>query len=126
VNFIRSIDIQWRAGTGMQMGVWSNDALAGMCGFHLFDARQRAATMAYWLGLEAEGRGLMKCCATALVEWALSSARLRKIEIHCAIENRRSRALASRLGFLENRRVAAAERINGRVVDHVVYARHAP
>ncbi len=124
-DFLRAIDAQWRAGTGMQMGIWWNQRLMGMCGFHLFNPIQRSATMAYWLGLEAEGRGLLSACASALVEWAFFTAHLKTLEIHCATQNHRSRATALRLGFHEERSVAAAEWLYDHFVDHVVYVRHA-
>ena len=57
----------------------------------------------------------------ALVEHALLEWRLNRVEIRAAPENRRSRAIPERLGFLEEGVLREAEKVGDRYLDAVVY-----
>jgi ribosomal-protein-serine acetyltransferase len=43
------------------------------------------------------------------------------MEIHCAPDNKRSRAIPERLGFREEARLRETELIRGRYLDGIVY-----
>ena len=46
---------------------------------------------------------------------------LNRIDIRCAVENKRSRAIPERLGFKNEGVIRDAERIDNKYLDHVVY-----
>jgi ribosomal-protein-serine acetyltransferase len=53
----------------------------------------------YWLATDRTGRGFVTEAAQALLEWARDVLGARRIVLHAGIENRRSLAIAERLGF---------------------------
>jgi ribosomal-protein-serine acetyltransferase len=57
-----------------------------------------------------------------LVDHALSTWRLHRVEIRAAPENRRSRAIPERLGFRQEGTLREAQLVDGRYLDSVIYA----
>jgi ribosomal-protein-serine acetyltransferase len=53
----------------------------------------------YWLATERTGRGYVTEAAQALLEWARDALGAYRIVLHAGMENRRSLAVAERLGF---------------------------
>jgi RimJ/RimL family protein N-acetyltransferase len=53
----------------------------------------------YWLATACTGRGYITEAAQALLEWARDALGARRIVLHAGMENRRSLAVAERLGF---------------------------
>jgi ribosomal-protein-serine acetyltransferase len=53
----------------------------------------------YWLATDRTGRGYVTEAAQALLEWAPSALGAKRVVLHAGMENRRSLAIAERLGF---------------------------
>jgi ribosomal-protein-serine acetyltransferase len=53
----------------------------------------------YWLATACTGRGYVTEAARAVLEWARDVLDARRIVLHAGMENRRSLAVAERLGF---------------------------
>ena len=53
----------------------------------------------YWLQTEFTGRGYATEAAQALIDWARDALGARRIVLNAGMENRRSLAVAERLGF---------------------------
>ena len=78
--------------------------------------------LGYWLGEEFQGRGLVTAACRRLVAHSFDVLRLHRVEIRCAVENHRSRAIPERLGFRLEGRFREAEWLYDHWVDHAVYA----
>lgn len=103
-------------------GIWVRGELAGAAG--LFFPAEWIGEVGYWLDAGFEGRGLATRAAKELVALAFAEPRIRRIQIHAAAGNARSRAVAERLGFEQEGILRAAGKVGGgRLVDLVVYAR---
>jgi ribosomal-protein-serine acetyltransferase len=53
----------------------------------------------YWLATKRTGRGYVTEAARALIDWARDDLGARRIVLHAGMDNRRSLAVAERLGF---------------------------
>lgn len=112
---------QFAAGDGFHVGVWYRGALAGVAGYHGIDHANEKTSLGYWLGEPYQGRGLMTRACAALVDNAFGTFGLHRVEIRCATENLRSRAIPERLGFELEGTLREVEALYGRRVDHAVY-----
>ena len=78
--------------------------------------------MGYWLDGEHEGRGIAGRAVAALVRASFRERRLARIELRTAVDNRRSQALAERLGFHREGVLRNAQAFADRRVDMALYA----
>ena len=121
--FIRATLAQTRENNGFQTVIVSHGRVAGVVGHHHVDWRNRATALGYWVGEEFQGQGLVTAACRRLVVHSFDVLGLHRLEIRCAVENRRSRAIPERLGFRLEGRLRDAEWLYDQWVDHVVYAR---
>lgn len=124
-GFIRRTREQLLANNGFQLAILSEQRIAGVVGYHGVDWARRSTRIGYWLAEEHQGQGTMTAAAVILVDHALSVWELDRVEIRAAVENRRSRAVAERLGFREENTLREAEQVGDRFLDQVVYAKPA-
>jgi ribosomal-protein-serine acetyltransferase len=120
-TFIESGLRQSAANLGFQNGIWHEGRLVGVIGYHHVDWPNRCTNIGYWLGEQFQGRGLMTKACRALVEYAFDIWRMNRVEIRCAAENLKSRAIPERLGFTSEGVLHEAEWLYDHFVDHVVY-----
>jgi len=120
--FIELTAEQNNSGRGAHFGVFHNETLAGVAGFHPIDWANRSGEIGYWLGTEFTGRGLIAFSAAALLEKGFREYDLNRIEIRCAAENIRSIAVAKRLGMVYEGKLREEEWLYDRFVDHAVYS----
>jgi len=105
----------------LTFGLWWKGKLVGLAGFNWIDHANRSAAIGYWLGQDAEGHGLMTRAVAALLQHGFRTLDLNRIELRAGVRNRRSRAVAERLGFRHEGTLRKAERLYERFVDHAVY-----
>jgi ribosomal-protein-serine acetyltransferase len=113
---------QLRANDGFQAALLVDGRIAGIAGYHGVDWVNRTTSLGYWLAADREGQGTMTAAVAALARHALDGWGLNRIELRAGVENRRSRALAERLGFREEATMRRAERVGARSLDLVVYS----
>jgi ribosomal-protein-serine acetyltransferase len=75
----------------------------------------------YWIGSAYEGRGLVTAACRALIEIGFRERGLHRITIRAGVENVRSRAIAERLGFVQEGVEREGGRGVGRYYDLVTY-----
>lgn len=86
-------------GTGQNRGMFLEGEFSGMIGFVKIDRSSRYAEIGYWIAEGRQGRGIVTRSCRALLDYAFGDLRLNRVEIRCAGENVRSRAVPERLGF---------------------------
>ena len=102
--------------------IFHGEALAGGIGLPAIDLPNRKAEVGYWLDEAHQGKGLMTLACRAVVSYLFNEMKLHRVSIHCAVENRRSRAIPQRLGFRQEGVHRDAEWLNDHFVDLVCYA----
>ena len=84
-----------------------------------FEARR--TEIGYWLAEPQQGRGIMTRACRRFIDYLFDDVKLNRVEIRCATENDRSRAIPKRLGFKEEGVLRQVQMIHDRLVDHAVY-----
>lgn len=120
-RFIADAEKQLRDGKGFQAAIEPHEGIVGVVGLHTIDWVNRNTSIGYWLAAGARGRGVMTDAVRAVLDHAFGELELHRIEIHCAPENRPSRAIPERLGFREEARLRETELVGDRYLDSVVY-----
>ena len=96
--------------------------LLGVVGLEAFAHLHQSVELGYWLRTDSTGRGYMTEAAGALVTWAFHTLRAHRVRVAAATDNHASLAVISRLGFRFEGIARQAERVNGRWLDHAVWA----
>ena len=121
-EFIRSSERRAAANEGFHFAIVCEGRIVGVISYMEINWRHRRAVLGYWLDVDHQGRGLMTGAVHLMAEHAISVWELNRIEIRSAVENRRSRALAERLGFAQEGVLRQAEHVDGGYLDTAVYA----
>jgi ribosomal-protein-serine acetyltransferase len=119
--FIQVTRGQLAENRGFQTVIRFRGALVGAVGHHGINWGNRSTSIGYWLSRGAEGRGIMTQACRAYVGHAFDVLNLHRVEIRCAVENTKSRAIPERLGFRHEGTVRQAEWLYDHFVDHVIY-----
>src|SRR5262245_48257007 len=93
----------------------------GAIGFHRIDWANRSVSIGYWLDKGHQGQGLITISCRACISHAFAELKLNRVEIRCAVENQRSRAIPERLGFLFEGTLREAQWLYDHFVDHALY-----
>lgn len=95
--------------------------IVGIAGFNSIYSSNKTAAIGYWLGEGYQGNGIMTKVAKALTDYAFDHLNLNKVEIRAAVENKKSRSIPERLGFVHEGTIRQAEWLYDHYVDHAVY-----
>jgi ribosomal-protein-serine acetyltransferase len=124
-DFLRGIEGVNRAGLGVHATIRQDGRFAGFIGLRI-DSLRHSAEVGYWLAAAFEGRGVMTRAVAGMVDAGFGPLGLHRVELLAATGNRRSRAIAERLGMtFEGVRREAEELATG-FVDLAMYAVLAP
>lgn len=107
---------------GFTVAVWYRGEMAGQVEYNYIDWVNRKTEIGYWLGARFQGKGLITKSCRVLVAHAFEELKLNRVEMHCAVENRRSRKIPERLGFRQEGTLLQAEWMHDHFNDLVVYA----
>ncbi len=121
-DFLQTTVDQHARGGGFQSAILVAGQIAGVVGYHEIDRINRIASIGYWLGTEAQGRGIMTKACAVLTEHAFTVLDLNRVEIACATGNSQSRAIPERLGFRYEGTLRDKEWLYDHYVDLRIYA----
>ena len=119
---IRQSQERYKESNGFSAGIWIADNLAGAIGVHAVDSLHRSSSIGYWLSGDFRGGGVMTQACYAVVGAAFDQYRLHRIEIRCTTGNKKSWAIAERLGFSYEGTLREAEWLYDHFVDLKVYS----
>ncbi|OUR71570.1 GNAT family N-acetyltransferase [Methylophaga sp. 41_12_T18] len=121
-RFIQSSMDNATAGSAAHFAVIHEGLLCGVAGFHEIDNQHRKASIGYWLAEVYTGRGIMTEVIAELMKIGFDELKLHKVELRCAEDNHKSRAIAERVGFTYEARLRQCEWLYSRFVDHAIYS----
>ncbi len=85
--------------TGIAFSLRVGAALAGSIGLHEIVRAHALGEVGYWLGTRFQHRGIMTRALDRIARFALGEYELHRLELHAAVDNAPSRAVAVRAGF---------------------------
>lgn len=100
-------------GEGYNLGIWHRGVLVGQLDYRL-NRRDRFMELGYWLDAGQQGQGIVTQACQFMMRHAFEEHGVQKVEISCAADNLRSRAVAERLGFM----LEGTKRRSGWLHDH--------
>lgn len=118
--YVKQRLLQFVNGEGYHLGIWYQDALVGILDYRL-DSRRDIVELGYWLDAAMQGKGVVTLACRTMLRHAFEEHQVHKVVISCATDNMRSRAVAERLGFVQEGILRQADRLHGRYVDGVFY-----
>lgn len=119
--FIENSKKQYAASNGFDAGIWYKGELAGVIGFHSINRSVKEISIGYWLSERFLGKGIITKACRELVGFAFNNYKLNRVEIRCAEDNSRSRAIPERLCFTQEGIIRDGELLGEEYVDLVVY-----
>ena len=121
-SFLRQQLQRFSNGEALTVTIFYKEAMAGVAGFNSIDQINGIGYVGYWLGEEFNGKGIMTAVVRDLISIGREFYALQKIDIRCATDNRRSRAIPERLAFMHEGTLRRAEKLYEKWHDHEVYA----
>jgi RimJ/RimL family protein N-acetyltransferase len=113
------------SGCGIDFAVATADtgALVGSIGLTSVNSTGMAATVGYWLALEARGHGYITDATRAISRWAFDELRLERLELTTDPDNFASQSVAERCGFSREGHLRSHMRVlhSGERRDSLVY-----
>lgn len=103
------------------IGIWYKDALAGQIDFANVDWNARKFEIGYWLGASFQGKSLVTKSCRALINYAFHDLEFNRVEMRCAVENKKSRKIPEKLGFREEGLMRQSGWLHDHFVDEVIY-----
>lgn len=107
---------------GFQMGIFDvNNQVLGMVGYQAFNLRNKVSALGYWIDVDAQGRGIITQATKKLIEYGWDVIGIHRFEIQAWTGNKRSAAVAERLGFVHEAVLKEIEYRDGKFVDHDLF-----
>jgi len=117
LQFIQRTVQQQHNQTALELGIVHNHHLIGGIGMHDWDHNLKKAQLGYWIRKEYEGQGIINKCLVRFIDFLFEKPGLNKIEIHFMTGNKRSAAVAQRLGFRVEGIIRQSYLMNGKLED---------
>jgi ribosomal-protein-serine acetyltransferase len=119
--FIRSTLQQFADNRGFVVAICYDKTIVGVIGYNQIDWQNRIGYIGYWLAQDFQGKGLMTTSCKAVVDYGFGVLNLNRLVITCATENKPSRAIPERLGFVHEGTTRDAEWLYDHFVNHEIY-----
>ncbi len=100
--FLQSYADKQAADSGRIHGIWLKGTLVGGVLFRTFDAEQGTCEVGCWLEESAVGRGLVTRAIGVLIDWAVETRGIHRVEWRAASTNTASINVAKRLGMVRD------------------------
>ena len=120
-SFIRNCLERFASSKDFTFGIWRENVLVGVVSLKSIDSVNRVGSLAYFLGASYQGKGLVTNACRVLLDYAFTELKLHRVDILCAPENKKSRAIPEGLGFKEEGTFREVQWLHTRFVDLVLY-----
>jgi len=98
-------------------GIWYGAEMVGLLDFNEPNSSQKEISIGYWIDEDYQGKGIVSKAVACCMDYLFDEKEVQRIVIKCANTNKRSKAVAQRLGFQWESITYDAGEVNGRWVD---------
>ncbi len=98
-EFINRTQKAFAENTSQTFGIFYREKVVGAIGFVNFNWGSKRTEIGYWIAQDHEGKGIVTKSCKVLIKYAFDELKMNRIEIRCATENIKSRAIPERLKF---------------------------
>jgi len=98
-EFIRQTQKAVAENTSRTLGIYRHEKIVGIISFVKLNWNNRRTEIGYWIDKNYEGKGIITEACEILINYAFEELDMNRVEIRCATENTRSRAIPERLNF---------------------------
>ncbi len=120
-KFIELQLLKFHQGGALHETIFYKNEVASVLGFNQIDSINGIGYLGYWLGETFTGKGIMTFAVKDLLRLGFDYLPIQKVDVRCAVENSKSRAIPERLEFRNEGIIRQAELVNSTYLDHVVY-----
>jgi ribosomal-protein-serine acetyltransferase len=120
-EFLASVEAGNTVGTAVGLTLRVDGGFAGLLGLRI-DGMHDSVEVGYWLASAYLGRGLITRSVAASIDLAFGPLGLHRFQLRAATGNRRSRAVAERLGMTHEGTLRDAELLADGYVDLELYS----
>lgn len=120
-SYLRAMCLQGRKGKALACGIWVKGAFAGTISLTNFSGPLPTAELGYYILSPFAGQGWMTRAGQHLIRYAFRQLKLKRLNLYCRASNKRSAAVAKRLGFKLEGRMRKAILVKGKPVDRLVF-----
>jgi RimJ/RimL family protein N-acetyltransferase len=98
---LRQANARWISREDLRLGIYDKKTgqYLGGTGFHRMNWQIPRLEIGYWIRNSAVGRGYVSEAANALTQYGFKELKAKRIEIRCDSRNKKSWAVAERLGY---------------------------
>lgn len=121
-SYITRFALKLEQDDGFHAGMWQGEMLIGGIVCHFINHESKKTEIGYWLTSAAVGRGLVNTACKSVITELFQEHQMHRIEIQCATDNLKSKAVAERLGFTLEGIKRESEWLTSRFADHAMYA----
>ncbi|MEO8399027.1 MAG: GNAT family protein [Ignavibacteriaceae bacterium] len=122
LTFVKNSIIKNETNNGFENIIKYKNQIAGITGLLYINHFNRKTEIGYWLGREFNGRGIMTEACARVINNCFTKLNLNRIEIRCAVNNKRSQGIPERLNFTKEGILRKEVFLNGEFVDHILYS----
>lgn len=126
LDFIKKCQHDYQAGQSLVCGILYQEQLIGNLSFNAIRPQLKRVEIGYWLSQNYQGMGIMTKSVQTLIHYAFDQLHIEKAQISVAVDNQPSRQICERLGMTLEGILSHNENVNGRILDHAIYALHHP
>ncbi|EIT84329.1 ribosomal-protein-serine N-acetyltransferase [Fictibacillus macauensis ZFHKF-1] len=120
-EFIESSLVSYSKQQSVTTLMLSKGQPAGVCTLRYPFSFNQTASIGYWIAPAFTGNGIVTKASQALTNYAFLGGNVDKVEIRAAVENKKSRNVPERLGFVQEGTIRQEEWLYDHYVDIVVY-----
>jgi len=108
--------------TSRTFGIFNGGKIVGVIGLVNFNWESSRTEIGYWIDKSYQGKGIITESCRALINYAFRELKINRIEIRCATENTRSRAIPQKLNFKLDGILRQSEWRHTRFFDMEIYS----